>query len=178
MISCWGEADHSIQALTVVELAYIPQRAILELAAAYPAIAQAVWRDNLVDASLYREWILNVGRRNARQRLSHLLCELVLRQEAAGICTGKDYSLPITQEQLADALGLTPIHVNRTIQALRRDKLIEISSHRLIIRNWQALQTEGDFRPEYLHLTGHYEARSVCSPNTEPLRKLEANVAV
>lgn len=86
-----GEADRSVQALTQAEVAYIPQRAILDLAEAFYAVARALWRDTLVDRSIFREWILNVGQRNARQRISHLLCELALRQQQAGLAQGPEF---------------------------------------------------------------------------------------
>ena len=86
-------ADHAVQALTEINVAYIPHSAILDAAAAHPGIAQALWRDSLIDASIFREWILNVGRRDARQRISHLLCELALRQEAAGLCRAEGSSI-------------------------------------------------------------------------------------
>ncbi|WP_363755480.1 Crp/Fnr family transcriptional regulator [Sphingobium sp. LSP13-1-1.1] len=144
-------ADHNVQALTRVELAYISQEAILDVAAAYPAVTQAFWRDTLVDASVFREWILNVGQRDARQRISHLLCELALRQEAAGICEGPRFEWPMTQEQVGDATGLTNVHVNRTLQRLREDGLISLGSKSVTITNWQDLQDAGDFNSAYLH---------------------------
>lgn len=144
-------ADHSVQALTSVEVAYVPHAAILEVAAAYPAIAQALWRDTLVDGSVFREWIVNVAQRDARQRISHLLCELALRQEAAGICEGPSYDWPMTQEQIGDATGMTNVHVNRTLRRMRSDGLISMSSRSVTITDWPALQAAGDFSRAYLH---------------------------
>jgi CRP-like cAMP-binding protein len=90
--SILGSADHSVQTLTRVEVASIRRTAILELAAAYPGIALALWRDTLIDGSVFREWILNVGHRSAHQRISHLLCEIITRQQAAGLCDGPTIS--------------------------------------------------------------------------------------
>lgn len=149
--SLLGEADHNVQALTQVQIAYIPQQAILRVAGAYPAVARALWRDTLVDGSIFREWILNVGQRNARQRISHLLCELTLRQEEAGLCEGPRYEWPMTQEQLGDATGLTSVHVNRTLQGLRKDGLIHMRNRSVTIVDWAGLQREGDFSRAYLH---------------------------
>ena len=149
--SLLGEADHSVQALTRVEVAHIPQQAILDAAEAYPATARALWRDTLVDGSIFREWILNVGQRDARQRISHLLCELTLRQEEAGLSEGPRYEWPMTQEQIGDATGLTSVHVNRTLQSMRKDGLIDTGSRSVTITNWPALQQAGDFRRAYLH---------------------------
>lgn len=150
--SVLGQADHSVQALTRAEYAFIPHKAILEVADAFPQVARALWRDTLVDGSIFREWILNIGRRNARQRISHLLCELSLRQQEAGLCQGPDYEWPLTQEQIGDATGLTSVHVNRTIQGLRKDGLVSLIGRSVTIRDWAMLQREGDFSSDYLHL--------------------------
>jgi CRP-like cAMP-binding protein len=149
--SLLGEADHNVQALARVEVAHIAQRALLDVAEAYPAIARALWRDTLVEGSIFREWILNVGQRDARQRISHLLCELVLRQEEAKVCEGPCYQWPFTQEQVGDATGLTSVHVNRTIQCLRKDGLIETNGRSVTIVDWPRLQRAGDFSRAYLH---------------------------
>lgn len=149
--SLLDQADHSVQALTRAEVAYIPHHAILNVAAAYPAVAQALWRDTLVDGSVFREWILNVGQRDARQRIAHLLCELALRQEAAGLCAGPNYEWPMTQEQIGDATGLTSVHVNRTVQRMKIDGLISTSKQHVTITDWPSLQRAGDFSRAYLH---------------------------
>lgn len=149
--SLLDEADHNVQALTRAEVAYIPQQAILALAMTYPAAGLALWRDTLVDGSIFREWILNVGQRDARQRISHLLCEIALRQEEAGLCEGPSYEWPMTQEQIGDATGMTSVHVNRTIQGMRAAGLIEMHNRSVTITNWPALQMAGDFSRAYLH---------------------------
>lgn len=145
------DADHNVQALTHAQVAYIPCQAILNLTEAYPAIGRALWLDTLVDASMAREWILNIGQRNARQRIAHLLCELALCQEAAGICKAPDYELPMTQEQIGDATGLTSVHVNRTLGTLRADGLISTDGRKVTIKDWSGLRSAGDFSKGYLH---------------------------
>ena len=101
--SLLGMADHNLQALTHIEVAQIPVAAIHDIAFARPAIGRAMWYETLVDSSIFREWTLNVGRRNARTRTAHLLCEFSLRLELAGLGERCHYELPMTQEQLADA---------------------------------------------------------------------------
>jgi CRP-like cAMP-binding protein len=150
--SVLGKADHSVQALTRASVAYVPHHAILKVCDSFPVIARALWRDTLIDASIFREWILNVGRRDARQRISHLLCEFALRQQAAGICPGPNYEFPLTQEQIGDATGLTSVHVNRIMQSMRRDGIISMGKHRIDVVDWPRLQAIGDFRRSYLHL--------------------------
>jgi CRP-like cAMP-binding protein len=146
-------ADHSVQALTTCKVAYIPRDAILKLAAERPKVGRAMWIDTLVDGSIFREWIMNVGRRDAPTRIAHLLCEFSLRLKLAGLGQDNHYELPITQEQLGDATGLTPVHVNRTLKALEADGLIDRSSPRVIhIADWRKLADAGDFDSNYLHL--------------------------
>lgn len=147
-----AEADHNVQPLTGIEVAFIPQEAILDVAAAFPRIARALLTDIAATASILSEWLLNVGQRNARERVCHLLCELAVRQAAAGIRVGADYAWPITQEQLGDATGLTSVHINWTLQALRRDGLLSPGSRQVNVTDWHRLREQGDFTPAYLHL--------------------------
>ena len=151
--SMLGHADHSVQMLTSGKAAMIPRDEINRIAFERPAIGKAMWTDTLVDASIHREWIANVGRRDARTRVSHLLCEFALRLKVAGLGEQTNYQLPMTQDQLADATGLTAVHVNRTLKALEADGLIERRNPRLIeIGDWRKLAETGDFNSSYLHL--------------------------
>lgn len=150
--SLLGTADHNLQALTHVEVALIPIDAIQEIAFARPAVGRAMWYETLVEASIFREWTLNVGRRDARTRAAHMLCEFALRLELAGLSERDKYELPMTQEQLADALGLTSVHVNRTLMGLREDGLISRTQRSVQIADWHELAKVGDFDSAYLHL--------------------------
>jgi CRP-like cAMP-binding protein len=150
--SMLGTADHSVQMLTKGDVALIPRDAIQQLALERPRIGMAMWKDTLVDGSIFREWIANVGRRDAATRLSHLLCEFALRLKVAGLGKQTNYELPMTQEQLADAVGLTPVHVNRTLQVLEQRNLISRSKRSVTIGDWQKLADAGDFDHTYLHL--------------------------
>lgn len=151
--SVLGVADHAVQMLTTGKIAAIPREEVLRIATERPAVGRAMWLDTLVDGSIFREWVANVGRRDARTRIAHLLCEFSLRLKLAGLGQQNNYELPMTQDQLADATGLTPVHVNRTIKALDRDGLIERTSARSIhIGNWRDLAEVGDFQSTYLHL--------------------------
>ena len=145
-------ADHNLQALTHVEAAFIPVEAIQRIAFERPAIGRAMWYETLVDASIFREWTLNVGRRDARTRTAHLLCEFSYRLVAAGLGEKCHYELPMTQEQLADALALTSVHVNRTLKGLGDDGLIARSHRAVRIDDWSRLAHTGDFDAQYLHL--------------------------
>ena len=111
-----------------------------------------MWIDTLIDGSIFREWVVNVGRRDARTRIAHLLCEFARRLEVAGLAHEYRYELPMTQEQIADATGLTPVHVNRVLMALARDGLIERSKRFVAIPQWEALRRVAGFSETYLHL--------------------------
>ena len=148
------ESDHNIQALTPVEVAQYDIDPLLDLCFARPTIGRAVWREALAEGSIFREWVANVGRRSARARTSHLLCEMALRNENAGLGERTSFELPMTQEQLGDALGLTAVHVNRTLKVLQDDGLIARSKRAVTITDWGALSQVADFTSGYLHLAG------------------------
>jgi CRP-like cAMP-binding protein len=146
-----GLADHSVQMLTEGELALMPIGVLQELALTRPAIGRALWIDTLIDASIFREWVVNVGRRDSRARVAHLLCEFSLRLEAAGLASNHQYELPMTQEQLADAVGLTSVHVNRVLKQLGEEGLIERDRRSIVIVDWKRMREAGDFNERYLH---------------------------
>jgi CRP-like cAMP-binding protein len=118
----------------------------------FPRIAAALWRETLIEAAIFREWVLNVGRREAHTRLAHVLCELVVRLEVVGLVKDHACDLPITQGEFADAIGVTPVHVNRVLQTMRAEGLIELNGDRLNIPDWEKLKEAGEFDPTYLHL--------------------------
>ena len=149
--SLLGLADHSVQSLYRSDWAVIPRQAINELADARPALRMAMWVDTLIDASIFREWVVNVGRRDSRARIAHLLCELVLRFQRIGADHDGMFDFPITQEQIADATGLTAVHTNRTLQALRKEGLIHLTAKSLTVLDWESLREAGDFDELYLH---------------------------
>jgi CRP-like cAMP-binding protein len=144
-------ADYSIQMQTAGTVALVSASTLRELAFGHAAIANAMWLDTIVDGSILREWTANVGRRDARTRIAHLLCEFAVRLHPAGLTAGNSFEMPMTQEQLADAAGLTPVHVNRTMRDLRQDGLISTHRRTITIHDWQGLTTEGDFDAAYLH---------------------------
>ena len=147
-----GVTDHSVQMLTSGKVAVIPREEIKRIAFARPAVGQAMWTDTLVDASVFREWIANVGQRDARTRIAHVLCEFALRLKVAGLGEQSSYTMPITQEQLADATGMTPVHVNRSLKLLESQGLIERSNPRsIVIGDWKELADSADFNSNYLH---------------------------
>jgi CRP-like cAMP-binding protein len=154
-------SDHNVQALTRSEVAFVPRRVIQSVIEERPHVGRALWTETLIDASIFREWVLNVGRRPAIARIAHLLCEFALRLEAAGLAEGGSYDLPMTQEQIADAAGLTSVHVNRVLQELGRMGLIERSRRSVTIPDWERLRKIGDFNSRYLHLEPSVRSREV-----------------
>jgi CRP-like cAMP-binding protein len=144
-------ADTSVQSLTEAEVAFIPRAAIEELSLTNAAIARALWIDTLIDSSIFREWVVNVGRRDSRARVAHILCEFSLRLEAAGLARDHVYELPMTQEQLADAVGLTSVHVNRVLKQLGEEGLIDRDRRNIRIVDWKRMRVAGDFNERYLH---------------------------
>jgi len=147
------QSDHNIQALTDTVMLMVPIDDLLAVAMAHPAITKALWRETLVEAAIMREWVANVGRRDARARTAHMLCEMAVRREAAGLGPRETFDLPMTQEQLGDTLGLTAVHVNRTLKTLELDGLITRNKRSVTVANWRELRSVGDFTANYLHLT-------------------------
>jgi len=150
--SLLGIADHNVQMLSSGHVAMIPVQAMRKIAFDYPHVGMAMWYETLVEGSIFREWILNVGRRDARTRIAHLLCEFAMRLEVADLGRQSTYELPISQEQLGDAVSLTPVHVNRTLMRLEEDGLIKRTKRVITIRDWPELAKTADFEPRYLHL--------------------------
>lgn len=145
-------SDHNVQALTRSEVAFVPFAALREAAEQHVGLGRALWTSTLVDASIVREWTMNVGRRDSLTRIAHLLCEFALRLEQSGLPGTNGYELPMTQEQLADAVGLTPVHVNRVLKELSRLGLIERDRRAVSIPDWGRLREIGDFNARYLYL--------------------------
>jgi len=143
--------DQSIVTLTPCKVAFVLHEAVRGICDRYPRIAAAFWRCTLVEAAISREWITNIGQRAAYSRLAHLCCELFVRSQAVGLARGNVISFPITQAELADAVGLSGVHVNRSLQAMRASKLIELGKGELKVLDWRGLQDMGDFDPTYLH---------------------------
>lgn len=145
-------SDHSVQMLTRGDVAFVDRVHVQSLARSNAGIGHAILVKILVEASIFREWVLNVGRREARSRMAHVLCEFAVRLEAEGLADEFEYELPMTQEQLADAVGLTPVHVNRTLKALEREGLITRNKRKVSFPDWRKMREAGDFNQRYLHL--------------------------
>ncbi len=151
-VSMLGLADHSIMTLSRCRVARVPRATLLRVMDAYPAIARAFWQETLVDAAILREWMVNIGRRETYARVAHLFCELKMRMHAIGRCNGTSFEFPATQGELGDAMGVTAVHMNRTMQALRAARLLDMHGHCINIQDWDRLCEVAEFDPTYLHL--------------------------
>jgi CRP-like cAMP-binding protein len=144
--------DHSLGALVTSQVGMIPHSALQRLTERHPRIAAAMWRDTLIDAAVFREWLAGVGRRSAKQRIAHLFCELFVRFRSVGLADDRGFDLALTQAEMGDALGLSTVHVNRVLQELRSDRVISTRGRFLSVDDWAGLCAAGDFDPTYLHL--------------------------
>ena len=144
--------DHSVATMKAATVAFIPHENLRELTADFPSIGALLWRSTLIDAATFREWETNLGRRPAFERMAHLFCEMFLKLQAVGLADDCRCPMPITQTDLADALGLTPVHVNRVLKDMRGQALVKLRSGTLVIEAWDELLKAAEFDPTYLHL--------------------------
>jgi CRP-like cAMP-binding protein len=143
--SGWG-----LEALSAATLLFIPHAALRRLVLD-PSLAMIFWRDTIVDSSILAKWVANVGRRQGIARLAHLFCEMGMRMEQVGLGSRSEYSLPAKQAQLADAMGLTAVHLNRTLKSLR-DEGVAFNRGHVRIKDWNSLADLAEFDPTYLLL--------------------------
>jgi len=146
-----GEMDHSIGTLSDAAVVDISPVKIDELIA-NPRINRGLWWMTLVDEGTLREWLVSMGQRGATEQMAHIFCELHLRLQSVGLAAGDSFDIPGTQEDLADLMGVTPVHVSRTLATLRQSDLLRIDRGRLTILDVARLRALGGFNPNYLHL--------------------------
>lgn len=144
--------DHSILTLTRCRVAFVPHSNLRRITENNPHLTRLLWLSTLIDAAIHREWIATLGRRPAAQRIAHLLCELFLRLQTVGHVRGMGFSLPVTQATLCDALGISAVHTNRSIQLLRREGMVSWKGEDVEIHHWQRLVDFAGFDPTYLNL--------------------------
>lgn len=144
-------SSSALQALSHSHIVQVPHEAMKAVAAKSPALARAFWRDCVVDAMILSEWVVNIGRRQAKPRIAHLLCELAVRYALLGHARD-DFPFNPTQIHLADLSGLTTVHINRTMRSLAKDGIVSIRSRSAVVHDWSALAALGDFDPAYLHV--------------------------
>jgi len=144
--------DHSIGLLSDAKIALVPEKAVLALLDGYPGIARALFWATLVDEATLREWLANSLRRPPLERIAHLFCELSMRMNAVDLVQGRTFNLPLTQAELGDTIGLNAVTVNRALQRLRAEGLIELDRKQLTVVDVERLKALSGFDPNYLHL--------------------------
>lgn len=150
-VTILSKMDHGILALTRARVAHVPHQVMEDLPLNRPELGRALWRATLIDEAILRSWIVNVGRRSAERRIAHLFCELHARLCLVGLVSDGRFDLPLTQDIIADALGLTPVHVNRMLQKLREEGAITLKGGRLTIEDVRRFAKFAGFDPNYLH---------------------------
>jgi CRP-like cAMP-binding protein len=150
-----GRADHNITSLGSAVVGFISHCSLRELMVRSPGVTQALWRETLVEASIFREWEINLGGREAIARVAHLLCEMAVRLRAVNLTKNLTFALPWTQQDIGDACGMSNVHVNRVIQTLRSNDVIDWRSKVMRIVRWEELERIAEFSPDYLHLPGN-----------------------
>jgi CRP-like cAMP-binding protein len=146
--------DHSLGTLRPCTVAEIPHTAIRDLFEQQPRLSEVLWRETLIDAAAFRKWLTSVGRRSALACIAHMICEFVTRMEAIGRSNGITCEFPLTQTDLADAAGISLVHVNRSLRELREAGLVTVSINSLTIHDWERLKQLAEFDPCYLQLGG------------------------
>jgi CRP-like cAMP-binding protein len=148
------KAGWALGALARTTILRVPHADLRRVAAKHSGIAEAFWRDCVADGSMFSEWVVNVGRRDAKSRLAHLFCEMAIRCEKAGQGNRRLFALPMTQADLGDATGLTSVHVNRTLQQLRAQSIVDLRLGTVRVHDWEQLVATGDFDPGFMLLDG------------------------
>lgn len=144
--------DHTITALTPCKMALTPHSALKKITEEHPHLTRMLWLSTLIDTAIHREWLVALGRLSAAGHLAHLLCELYLRLEVVGLAKDYKFDFPVTQTVLADALGLSTVHVNRVVQELRREGFVAWRGTHVTIKDWDALARLAEFDPTYLNM--------------------------
>ena len=144
--------DHDLIAVAPSTLGFISHTSMRALTRSNPNVAEVLWRDTLIDSAIFREWIVNVGQRPAVNRLAHTVVELRRRLAVTGREAGDTFEMPLTQEQIGEALGVTPVHANRIIRQLRDDGIVDISRGRVAVLDEAKLAELAQFDDRYLHL--------------------------
>lgn len=144
--------DCGLASLTQSTIAFIPHEGMFDATRRLPGLAAILWRETLIEATVFRQWIVGMGQRSAYGRMARLFCELYCRLEAVGLAADHRCTLPITQGELADALGLSDVHVNRVLQEMRAENVITLHARTLTINAWDKLARASEFDPSYLNL--------------------------
>ena len=144
--------DHSVVTLTSCTFAMVPHDALHHISTNHPHLTRVLWTSTAVDGAILREWVTQLAVQDAYRRTAHLICELFVRLRSVGHINGHSFALPILQNELSDMLGLSHVHMNRTLMKLRKDKLFSWQSGVVTIHDWDHLKEVARFDPLYLNL--------------------------
>jgi len=144
--------DHHVMTLTACTIVPVPHDRLQAITEAHPHLTRVYWFSTNLDAAIHREWEVSLGRRNAASRVAHLLCELHVRLGIVGMADGLAYDLPLTQTDVAECLGLTSVHINRTLKDLREQELVDFRGGRVEMKDLDGLRRLAEFDPGYLYL--------------------------
>lgn len=144
--------DHNVATITRCRVAILPHDRLRQMFDRFPHLMRVYWLMTNVDASIHREWTVSLGQRSAISRTAHLFCEIRERLNVVGLVEGDALELPLTQQELGECLGLTSVHINRTLQEMRRRELITLEARKLTVLDLKALRTVAEFNPDYLYL--------------------------
>lgn len=147
-----SEMDHGIASSTDCRVGYIEHEELRALFRAHPRLGDTFWLETLMDGSIYREWLASIGGRDAYSRIAHLLCEIICRLEAVGLSDGRTLTTPLAQFELAEATGISTVHVNRVLQRLKAESIVNYGRHVVTVLDSEKLRAAGEFEPSYLHL--------------------------
>ena len=147
-----GRLDHDLVTMSRCTVGVVPHDHLVRITEEFPRLTWVYWFTTNLDAALHREWLISLGRRTAIARMAHLFCELFVRLQIVGLTKDNSYEFPLTQAELAECLGLTGVHVNRTLQELRRMKLVEVANRNVEILDRRGLEGVAEFDPAYLYL--------------------------
>ncbi len=145
--------DHAVLALTPCRIGVVPHEALRQITENHPHLGRLLSLHIAIDGAVHRQWLAMTGRASAHTRFAHLLCELFLRLQAVGQAEDHRFRLPLTQQTMGDMLGLSTVHVNRTLQELRAEGLVAWNGGGVEILDWESLQQVAEFDPTYLNLT-------------------------
>ena len=144
--------DHNIATITPCRFAVAPHDRVQATLERHPHLARLYWMMTNIDGSIHREWTVSLGRRTAQSRMAHLFCEILERLKVVGLADNDSYDFPLTQQEFGECLGLTAVHINRTLQALRRQGLVQVENKRVNILDVPGMKSLGEFDPDYLYL--------------------------
>ncbi|MFB2549934.1 Crp/Fnr family transcriptional regulator [Ensifer soli] len=144
--------DHGILALSACSIVVVDHADLRKVTETEPHLTRMLWLDTLKDAAIHREWIVAMGRRSSKAQLAHLVCELFMRLSVVGRVVGDSFQFPVSQTVLADVLGMSVVHLNKTLQSLRGDGVLTWANHQIEILDWAALRHIAEFDPTYLNL--------------------------